>query len=325
MPNISLPVCAASLCCLVLAGCSTTSPAAMEASTAARGAELCRAADVGVQVLGSGGPIAEGSRAGTSYVVWSDGQAQLLIDAGPGSFIRFGEAGLKVADLKAIALSHFHADHSAGLAGILNSGSFETSREPLVVIGPAAASVFPGASNFLAAQIGRDGGAWRYLGGYLDGGDGRRMLKVQEIDAGNTEQAPTTRVDIAAGLNLTAIPVHHGGVPTLAFLVKIKGREIVFASDQSGFSVGFDRLLQGQQPDLLIAHHVIPEGEGQPIGLHRPPSGIGKMAASMAAGKLLLSHHMERSFSRLEEGLSAISLNYRGPVVIASDGTCLTL
>lgn len=300
----------------------TPSPAPVPA---AAGAATCRTAEVGVQVLGSGGPIAEGSRAGTSYAVWIDGKAVLLVDAGPGSFIRFGEAGLKLGDLQAIALSHFHADHSAGLSGILNSGSFEASTDPLVFIGPAAGSVFPGASAFLSAQVGRDGGAWSYLGGYLDGGEGRRMIDVREIVANDTENAPTAAVEVASNLRVIAIPVRHGEVPSLAFLVKAKGRDIVFASDQSAFSTGFDRLLRDHKPDLLIAHHVIPEGEGQPIGLHRPPSEIGRMARGIAPDQLLLSHHMTRSYLRLTEGQKAIAAHYRGPLLVAFDGMCVPL
>lgn len=321
----SLSLRASAACCILIAACSNTSASPEELPPAASGADICREAEVGVQVLGSGGPIAEGSRAGTSYAVWIDGRAQLLIDAGPGSFIRFGEAGLKVADLQAIALSHFHADHSAGLTGILNSGGFEQSGEPLMVIGPAAGSVFPGAGDFIRAQVGRERGAWSYLGGYMDGTEDKRKLDVREIAANNTQESPTTEVEIAPDLTITAIPVHHGVVPTLAYLVTIKGRSIVFASDQSASSIGFERQLRDSKPDLLIAHHVIPEGDGQPIGLHRPPSGIGGMAAGIAPRQLLLSHHMERSISRLEESLGAIARNYDGPTLIAADGTCITL
>ncbi|MBC7285484.1 MBL fold metallo-hydrolase [Hoeflea sp.] len=316
---------AAILACVVAAACNSAPAATSDVSPAAQGADICRAAEVGVQVLGSGGPIAEGSRAGTSYAVWIDGRVRLLIDAGPGSFIRFGEAGLKVSDLKAIALSHFHADHSAGLAGILNSGSFEASVEPLLLIGPAAGTAFPGAGGFVSALVNRDGGAWSYLAGYIEGGDGRRVLDVREIPAQDAASAPTVRTEIAQDLSVVAIPVRHGEVPSLAFLVTAKDRDIVFASDQSAFSDGFERLLRDHKPDLLIAHHAIPEGEGQPIGLHRPPTEIGRMAANIAPGMLLLSHHMDRSFSRVPESLAAIEAHFDGPTMIAADGTCVGL
>lgn len=291
----------------------------------ARGAAQCRAADVGIQVLGSGGPIAEGSRAGTSYAVWIDGQARLLIDAGPGSFVRFGEAGFKVGDLAAIALSHFHADHTGGLVAILNSGSFEEGEAPLAIIGPSAGSVFPGTNAFLAAQVGRENGAWAYLGGYLDGSDGRRPLAAHDVPAANIEDAPSTMIAIAPDLTLEAIPVHHGVVPSLAYLVRTRGRVIVFAGDQSAASSGFDRATSGLRPDALVAHHVIPEGDGQPIGLHRSPGDIGLMAANIVPQRLLLSHHMDRSFSKLDEGLAAISRHYTGTTIVAFDGLCISL
>ncbi len=70
---------------------------------------------VTLQVLGSGGPIADDARASTGYLIWVDGQARVLIDAGSGTFVRFGEAGAQFASLDHIALSHFHTDHSADL------------------------------------------------------------------------------------------------------------------------------------------------------------------------------------------------------------------
>lgn len=304
---------------------ATSEAAASEPTPAAAGAAICRAAEVGLQVLGSGGPIAEGSRAGTSYAVWIDGRVQLLVDAGPGSFIRFGEAGLKVSDLKAIALSHFHADHSAGLAGILNSGGFEASQDPLVFIGPSAAAPFPGAEGFITAQFGSENGAWSYLGGYLTGADGRRVLDIREIDAGDPVRATTRRIVLGDTLTVTAIPVDHGLIPTLAYRIEAKGRTILLAADQSAMSTGFDRETAGLAPDLLVAHHVIPEGEGQPIGLHRPPHGIGAMAANIAPRQLVLSHNMNRSLDRLDEGLAQIAARWLGTVTVADDGQCFVL
>ena len=47
-------------------------------------------------VLGSGGPGAAG-RVGSSYLVLVDGTPRILVDAGPGSFARLGEARLSLA------------------------------------------------------------------------------------------------------------------------------------------------------------------------------------------------------------------------------------
>ena len=322
MISISFRQSPGALALALLSACTSGPAASVGPAPAAAGAATCRAAEVGLQVLGSGGPIAEGSRAGTSYALWVDGQARLLVDAGPGSFVRFGEAGLKVGDLAAIAMSHFHGDHSAGLVGILNSGSFERSRAPLILVGPAGDPPFPGTQTFAEALFDGKNGAWGYLGGYLDGSDGRRPLDIREIDASDRTQSPTQRIELEPKLTLTAIPVHHGVVPTLAYVIEAKGRTVVLAADQSDMSSGFDKATTGLSPDLLVAHHVIPEGPGQPIGLHRPPHAIGRMAANMNASRLVLSHNMERSLARLDEAKGEIAKLFPGPVDVADDGVC---
>lgn len=60
------------------------------------------ATGIALQVLSSGGPIAD-----------------------DGAFLRFGEASASFSELDFVGLSHFHADHSADFPALLKSGSFE--------------------------------------------------------------------------------------------------------------------------------------------------------------------------------------------------------
>jgi hypothetical protein len=53
-------------------------------------AQSCVANPVAVQILGSGGPIINRDRASTSYLLWIDAQAKILVDMGGGAFLRFG-------------------------------------------------------------------------------------------------------------------------------------------------------------------------------------------------------------------------------------------
>lgn len=282
----------------------------------------CAAAPVGLQVLGSGGPIAEGGRAGTSYLLWIAGEPRVLIDAGPGSFIRFGEAGAKLAPLRGILFTHLHGDHAGGLPGILNSGSFESSAEALMVVGPDGNDWLPATQSYLRGLFDGEVGAFNYLKGYLENSDGRRPLVVREVATAKGEAPPVEIDDLMPGLLITAIPVHHGENPALGYRIRYGDADIVLAGDQSAMSGQFATMLTASKPDLLIVHHAIPEGEGQPRGLHRPPSSLGTLAAALAPAHLVLSHNMKRATNRLDEGLAAIRTSYDGPIDVAADLDC---
>ena len=69
------------------------------ASCSSTEAECPPSDGIALQVLGSGGPIADDGRASSGYLVWVDGTARVLIDAGGGTFLRFAEAGARFEDL----------------------------------------------------------------------------------------------------------------------------------------------------------------------------------------------------------------------------------
>lgn len=275
-----------------------------------------------VEVLGSGGPLADDARASAGYLVWIDGEAKLLVDAGGGVFLRFGEAGATLSELDGVLISHFHADHVADLPAILKSGSFERRERSLPIVGPSGNAFFPGLAAFLAANFDPETGAYRYLSGYLTGERGFPRLVPAEVDP-QIEEA-TTVIDSDA-LKAVAIPVNHGDVPALAFAVTVDGATAVFAGDQSLFSTYFEEALDGSAPALLIAHHAISEAKGQPRGLHRAPSSIGEMAARIKAKRLVLSHNMKRALDAQEEGMKAIRKAYQGPVDVANDHSCFRI
>jgi ribonuclease BN (tRNA processing enzyme) len=280
----------------------------------------CPAAPVTIQVLGSGGPIAEG-RAGTSYLLRIDGVPRVLIDAGAGSFTRFGQAGATLSTLDAIVITHLHVDHAGDLIGVLTSGSFEDRTEPLPVFGPSGGGRFPGVAEYLRAELDPKKGAYRFLSGYLTGTEGKPKLAVTEVTTAGGN-APGRTVALPHGIQLTLLPVHHGDVPAFGVEISAGGRHIVITGDQSRFSTAFASTLTNTRPDLLIAHHVVPEGDGQPLGLHRNPTSIGELAAAVQPRRLVLTHNMRRSLDRLDEGQRAIRVNYTGPLSVAADLDC---
>ena len=328
MTRTFLAFCAA----ISLAGCGSGDFSSDDNGIPRAGQPLaCPKEGPALQVLGSGGPIAEGgenARAGTSYLLWIDGEARLLIDAGSGSFLRYAQAGGSIETLDAIVLTHLHADHAGDLIDILNSGGFENRTKPLTIVGPSGAARFPSVEEFVTRLMDKETGAFAYNGGYIDGDEGKPLLEFVELSA-NQKDFVMRRAVTADEYFVAGWPVAHSFAPTLAVQLHFFGRETqkdtLITSDQSSSSVIFEVAFTDAQPHYLFAHHVIPMGEGQPRGLHRNPEEIGELAGAIAPENLVLTHNMQRSLEKLDEGLEAIELNYKGPVSVADDLDCYAL
>ena len=272
---------------------------------------------VALQVLGSGGPIADDGRASSAYVVWIDGKARVLIDAGGGAFLRFGEAGARFEDLDFVGLSHFHTDHSADFSALLKSGSFSDRKRPLPVAGPDEEGFFPGLKDFLEATLDRDAGAYGYLSSFLNGAAGTPMLTPREVKDG-----PPALLWSSEDLAIDAMQVPHGIVPAVAFRVRAGDVTIVFASDQNGSAPAFVDF--ASEASILVMHMVVPEDvAGIGRRLHAPPSVIGEVAARAAPETLVLSHFMARSLRDVDANVALVKRNYAGNVVLAEDLACV--
>jgi ribonuclease BN (tRNA processing enzyme) len=284
----------------------------------ARADTTCTGKGVELQVLGSGGPELQDKRASSSYVVWRDGKARVLIDAGGGSALRFGESGAQMEDLEAILLSHLHVDHTGDLPALFMSSYFGERKKALPLFGPLGNAYFPATTVFIADLFDPDRGAYRYLGRYLKGQDDGYRLQPHDVQL---SAHGIRRLPANDGIVLSATTVIHGSVPALAWRIDLDHRSLVFSGDGNGDNGNLQKLASGA--DLLIIHNAIPEGtDGPPRALHMPPSLIGVIANSAGAHRLVLSHRMLRTLGHEEETLGFIRKSYAGPVAFANDLDC---
>lgn len=298
---------------LLLSSCSPVTQAAPVSDPLA-----CKTNALAVQVMGSGGPIADDDRAGSGNVVWIDGKARVIVDAGPGSFLRHAQAGVDFKDPIAILLTHFHGDHAGGLPGLLNSGSFSGRTEPFIIAGPDGSEVLPSTTEFLEALVGKDG-AFPYLASYLDDSDPLPKITVRNIVNSRDYMQVVNRLN---GIDIDAIGVRHLEVPALAFVVRKSGKRLLFSGDQSFLSDAFVESTRNGRPDLMFMHNAISMADGQPRGLHRDGRSIGEVAASTGAKKLVLTHHMKRALDDKDAIIAAIKENFDGPIEFADDLSC---
>lgn len=277
----------------------------------------CKGSPLSVQILGSGGPEFYLDRASTSYLIWRNGKALLLVDTGSGSKFRFAQSGADFNTVKFILFSHFHVDHSADFPSFIKSAFFSDRNLDLYVFGPEGNQFLPSVNSFVKAMIGADQSAYPYLNRYLDGSDEYRIIIKQiKIDTHGTQKFTPEK-----GVTLSTIPVHHGPLPALAWRVDIAKKSIAFSGDMNG---DYNTLaILAKDADILIAHNAIPEtATGVARNLHMPPSVIAKIAQQAKVKHLILSHRMHRTLGYEKQTLDLIRKEYSSPVHFADDLDC---
>jgi ribonuclease BN (tRNA processing enzyme) len=267
-----------------------------------------------VVVLGSGGPRALG-RGGSSFIVEVDGTPRILLDAGPGAFLRIGELHLDVERVDTILLTHLHIDHSGDLAAFFNERAL-TSDGPITyrVFGPDGAGLFPKTSRFVDLLVGKDG-AFEYQKTF--GADESLVVRDLAIRL----DSPRTKIVDENGLVVEEIATHHGDCPSVAYRISYQGVVVVFSGDMDASAL--PNLVQlAKNADLLIFNCAVldpPASPPQLYDLHTPPKKIGEAARDSGAKRLLLSHLAPDVLGQEPGVRRSIRASYAGPVAFASD------
>jgi ribonuclease BN (tRNA processing enzyme) len=267
-----------------------------------------------VVVLGSGGPRAFG-RAGSSYIVLVDGTPRILVDAGPGAFLRIGELQLDLDKVDTVLLTHLHIDHSSGLPAFFNDRALNADG-PISyrIFGPDGAGLFPKTSRFVDLLIGENG-AFKYQKTF--GAD--ESFKVRDLPI--ALDSPRSKIVDEDGLVVEEIATHHGDCPSVAYRISYKNVTVVFSGDMDASAL--PNLIQlAKNADLLIFNCAVldpPDSPPQLYDLHTPPKKIGEAAQASAVKSLLLSHTAPDVESHEAAVRKSIRAHYAGPVAFATD------
>jgi len=297
-------------------------------ATAAVGQELpadratTKAPVLALVVLGSGGPGAVG-RAGSSHLVLVDGVPRILVDAGPGSFVRLGETGLPLDKIDIQLLTHLHADHAGELPGLVKARAVAV-HAPIrfEIFGPdgheakGQAAYFPSTSRLIELLFGAKG-AFAYLPDFA----GHITFQVKDLPATPRPGQQPAIVFSEGDLVIRAIAGHHRDAPSVIYRIDHAGKSLTFSGDIDADGLDNLRKIAADTTLLVFNSVVLDPPEAPPVlyTLHSPPEAIGRVANDSKVHGLLLAHLSPATDENRSEVEASIRRFYAGPITFASD------
>lgn len=217
-----------------------------------------------VVFVGTSDAFGAGGRRQSAIFVAADGGG-LLLDCAPTTASGLAALGIERDAIDAIALSHFHADHFAGVPQLLLAAMYEDERRrPLVVAGPPGVE----ARVRAAAEAMGHGLAQRRL---------PFPLRFVELPAGASADLGPARV--------TSFATHHQ--PECAphgLRVAAEGRTLAFTGDTGWFDE-LPARLRGADLAICECTFLAPTFE-----YHLDYETVHERAPSFGCGRLLLTH-----------------------------------
>ena len=229
-----------------------------------------------IRFIGCGDAFGSGGRFNTCFHLTGT-DTNLLVDCGASSLIALKRQGVARNAIRAILITHFHADHFGGIPFfILDAQFFAKRREPLVIAGPEGLrdwyvrvleTAFPGSSA--AAR--------------------KFDLSLMEL----TELETAT----VAGARVTPFRVNHGnpGGPFFAYRVEAEGRIFAYTGDTEWTDALIDL---GRGADLMVAEAYFRD---KPVPLHLDLASLERRLDDIRPKRLILTHMSDRMLSDVDD------------------------
>ncbi|MFD1828155.1 ribonuclease Z [Streptomyces desertarenae] len=285
-------------------------------------------------VLGTASQVPTRHRNHNGYVLRWDGEA-LLFDPGEGTQRQMLRAGVAAHDLTRLCVTHFHGDHSLGLAGVIQRINLDRVPHPVTAHYPASGQRFFDRLRYATAYretvelreepVAGDGGTLAATAGYtllarrlshpvesygyrLVEPDGRRMLP-ERLAAHGITGADVGRIRREGELRGTSLEEVSEPRP---------GQRFAFVMD-TRLCDAVHELAEGC--DLLVAESTFLEAEralAEEYG-HLTAGQAASVAAEAGVRHLVLTHFSQRYDDPAEFARQAREAGYRGELTVAED------
>lgn len=256
-----------------------------------------------------------------------------LVDAGDGAVTQLNRAGLRLAQVQGVLLSHLHFDHTGGMLAVLGLRAQMSINRPLIIYGPPGTAIF--IDGLLAAMtpalqsgFGLPGQAWE------------AYPVVHEIRNDAVFEIDGVRVTTVENSHYLpgADPENQQGSVSLSYRFDTSERSIVYTGD-TGPSDALTAL--AENADLLVIEMMdgpvvlgnirrVNPGLNESIltGLerhfslhHLTPEQVASLAAAASVKSVVVTHFMPGANSPEQAAhyRARMQPHYKGEIIFAND------
>ena len=270
-----------------------------------------------ITFCGTGAGAAVNPRRGASSIHLSHGDAQLLVDTGPGFMERMADSGLNPDAVSGVVFSHLHFDHAMGVVELF-SRLIVRRGAPVTVFGPRDTDSYIEA----ALAFARVNATSDFTRNWLDG------VSVELTRPGDEREL--------GGMQVRSVEVPHApALECLARRFEAGGRTLVYSGDTTyapdtmvPLCEGANVLVHEGYTDLVLERMASGLSEAGRAGLYAGVRGThstafeaGQIARDAGVETLVLTHLMPDE--RDDELVADARRAFDGTIVVASDGLSL--
>jgi ribonuclease BN (tRNA processing enzyme) len=281
-----------------------------------------------------GGPVSDRDRSEPANALVVD-RAVYLVDAGDGAVQQLARAGLSLAAVRAVFISHIHIDHTGGLFAVLGLRHQMGATGTIKVYGPPGIKAM--VDGLLAAIVPEAESGYGVPGeDYVPPQDTVEVVELQdgaklELDGFSVKAVRNTHYSFPKGSDMDR------RFGSLSFRFDLPDRSIVYTGD-TGPSEAVTELARGA--DLLVSELIDPKFvdtfvvRGTPAQQkraremrahltdhHITPDQVGQMAAKARVHRVVITHLVAGRNPDVDTApyVAGVRKWFDGPVEIATD------
>lgn len=277
-----------------------------------------------IVLLGTGGPRPDPRRGATTTLIRC-GDDNVLFDAGRGVTVRLVEAGVPLAAVGPVFVTHHHFDHIGDLYDVMLATWMGGRKGPLQIYGPPDTERIV---NALLTQVYDKDIGWRSMGEPAMGG--WKPVAATDVLGGLVLDTGRWRVHaetVQHGHGLDIPPAFLARWTCLGYRFEAEGKAVAISGDCVDCE-GLQRLAAGAdvlvQCCFLAGPEITTSEHFRRLARYTLACGdsVGKIAARAGVGTLILTHHRPRTDDAMLERLAEeVSRDFGGRLIIGRDLT----